>query len=104
AVRWERGPLDRDQFGRPAGGGNVAEAVRGPEVTERVVAGAESHRMRNDRIEHWLHVGFRSADHPEHFARRRLLLERLAELPPGRLQLRKSVDLGSRPPRHAAGR
>ena len=45
-----------------------------------VVSAAQSHRAFGNRVEDWLDVGRRMADHAQDLARRRLLLQRLGDL------------------------
>src|SRR5438552_8747791 len=53
-------------------------AVKPVHTTQEAIA--ESDRAFRDRIEYWLSVSGRAADHAEDPARRRLLLERLGQL------------------------
>ena len=46
---------------------------------------AELDGAADDCVKHGLDVGWRTADHPEDLARRRLLLQRLGHLSVGRL-------------------
>src|SRR6266545_1835245 len=60
---------------------------------EPLVCAAEARRILDERLQHRLKVERRPADDLEYFARRRLLLERLAELGIPRLQLLEQPDV-----------
>ena len=62
-------------------------SIVGPDASEGRVA--QLSRIRGDRLEHWLHVALRLADHPQDFAGRCLLLQRLGQVSVARLQLVK---------------
>jgi hypothetical protein len=49
-------------------------------VHAAVEAVAQTQRASNDRVEHWLHVGWRAGDDPQDLPGRCLLLERLGQL------------------------
>src|SRR6185503_12979145 len=73
-------------------GGDPELAVLDPE-DDGILGLAEAPRCRHDRVQYGLQVGGRAADDTEHFARRRLALERFGQLARTRLHFLEQTNV-----------
>ena len=72
---------DLDEFRRVAIAGRNAINLPILPVDEALVGATESDRVPEQVLQHWLEIESRAADYLEDFVGRRLLLQRLGELP-----------------------
>src|SRR6266567_1028347 len=90
---WKQTLRDRHAFRRPVVGSNEMNQAALQAYGGAVHPIAEPHGARRDRIEDWLEIRLRPADHAQDFTRRRLLLQRLGQVAVAFLQLLEEAHI-----------